>query len=758
MPRWTSDRRWIALSLTTFAIVFTTLQWFGYTQKSGTWDEPIHLATGYAAVAYGDYRIEPTHPPLMRMWAALPLLLMRDVRLDTSAIDRTPPRVWHSGDTAYTFSTKFLYVDNDAERLLNAARFMVVLCGLALGVLVFCWTYEWVGLVPALCALVFYTLSPNILANTSLVTTDAGITCFLFGAVYFLWRSSRRFSAANVIGLALFVAAAVVTKYSALILGPLVATLLAVALWHGTTITRRRAVVLVLLLAAVSFTAVWGVYGFRYAPSSSPTWILHLEDASLAETVPTLAMVTGWIDRHRLLPNMFTEGFLMFAQAMIPPVHSYLAGAYSDHGWWYYFPVAFVIKAPISFLVLIGIGLVTFVRQRRRLGSLTEAFVLVPIGLYLAAAVGNTYQVGVRHLLPMYPFLLLVTAAGVVALMRQRAGRFVLGGLAAFWVLMLAAVYPHTLTFFNRAVGGPRHGYEYLADSNIDWGQGLKQLKAWMTRERVTHIGLAYFGSADPDYYGIDYTPLPAATPGFRLPAAPATWTPPQLPGWVAVSATVLTGVYLDPQWQLFYDGLRDREPTQVIGNSIFVYWLDRWPEGDGDLPAGVNGVDANRRLGDELLKVGWLDHAITHYRRSLRRQPDQPAVLFNLGAALVATGAPGRAIPPLQRALALKPDTGMGHLMLASALFDTRRDIGNVVAHASRAVALLPDDTEALLMLGRALAVRGDLRGADSATTRALILEPHNQQARALLARIRRVAALPPGIFQTARDGFTLK
>jgi 4-amino-4-deoxy-L-arabinose transferase-like glycosyltransferase len=735
-----SDRRWIAPILATFAIAFTTLQWFSYTQKSATWDEPIHLATGYAAVAYGDYRVESTHPPLMRMWAALPLLFMPHVHLDTSVIDRTPPRVWHSGDTAYTFSTKFLYVDNDGERLLNAARFMIVLCGLGLGLLVFCWTYEWVGLVPATCALAFYTLSPNLLANTSLVTTDAGITCFIFGAIYFLWRSCRRFSTGNVAGLALFVGAAVVTKFSALILGPLIVLLLVIAVWHRTTITPRRAVAIVMLLAAVSVFAIWAVYGFRYAPSPSPTWTLHLEDASLAQTVPALASVTGWIDHHRLLPNMFTEGFLAFGQSMIPPNHTYLAGEYSTEGWWYYFPVAFLVKTPLSFLALITIGFVAYARQRSRLGSLNEAFVLVPVGMYLAVAVTNTYQVGIRHLLPLYPFLLLVTAAGAMLLLRWRIGKFVLVGLAAFWAVMLGTVYPFTLTFFNRAVGGPRHGYEYLADSNIDWGQGLKRLKRWMTRHDVSRIGLAYFGTSDPGYYGIDYTPLPAATPGFHLPSAPATWTRPQLPGYVAVSATVLTGVYLDPQWQLFYDGLRDRTPEYVIGNSIFVYWLDRWPDGDGNPP--VDAVDADWRLGDELLKVQWLDQAIAHYRRAVHRNPDRPRLLLNLGAALAGSGNVGDAIPLLQRGLALAPDIGIGHLLLASALFDDRRDIRDVITHARRAAALLPNDAGAWLILARALAVRGDYHGAEGIATRALALEPDNDEAQELLAKIRSVSA----------------
>jgi tetratricopeptide (TPR) repeat protein len=739
MPRLTTARRRIAFVLTTFAIVFTALQWFGYRQKSATWDEPIHLATGYAALAYGDYRVEPTHPPFMRMWAAVPLLFMRDVHFDTAAIDRMPPRVWHSGDTAYTFSTRFLYVDNDGERLLNAARFMIVLCGLGLGVLVFCWTCEWVGLVPAACALAFYTLSPTILAHTSLVTTDGGIACFIFGSVYFLWRSCRRFSAGNLAGLTLFFAAAVVTKFSALILGPLVAVLLVVAIRRGTTITPRRAFAVVMLLAAASVVAIWAVYGFRYAPSRSPTWLLHLEEASSADTIPAIRAVTGWIDGHRLLPNMFTEGFLMFAQSMMPPNHTYLAGAHSTDGWWYYFPVAFLIKAPLPFLALIAIGLVACVRLRARLGSFNEAFVLIPIAIYLAAAIANPYQVGIRHLLPLYPFLLLVTAVAAMMLLRRRTGRFVLAGLGAFWALMLATVYPNTLTFFNRAVGGPSHGYQYLADSNVDWGQGLKLLKQWMTRERVSRIGLAYFGTADPRYYGIDYTPLPAATPGFRLPSAPA-WGPPPLPGYVAVSATVLTGVYLDPEWQLFYEGLRRLTPAAVIGNSIFVYWLDRWPEADAELPAGVDAVDADRRLGDELLKVQWLPRAITHYRRSLHRHPGQPRVLTNLAAALLRTGATGEAIPLLQRAVSLAPDSGPGHLLLASALFDTRAEPARILVHARRAAALLPNDADALLMLARALAVAGDLHGAADATRHALILEPGNREAQELLARIRSV------------------
>jgi cytochrome c-type biogenesis protein CcmH/NrfG len=679
----------------------------------------------------------------MRMWAALPLLFMRDVHLDTSVIDRTEPAVWIS--KAFDFSTKFLYVDNDADRLLNAARFMIVICGMLLGVLVFSWTYEWLGFTPAVWALVFYTLSPNLAAHASLVTTDIGITCFIFGTTYFVWRTSRRLSPFNLTGLSIFFALAIVTKFSGLILGPIVLALLIVAVRQRTTITPRAAAAIVALLAVASFAAVWAVHSFRYAPSESASWQLHMEHLPLARTVPVIASVTGWIDRHHLLPNTFTEGFLIFAQSMLPPNHTYLAGEYSDEGWWYYFLVTFLIKTPISLIAIAAIGVFVLVHRRLELGWKNESFIVVPVVIYLIVSGANTFQVGVRHLLPIYPFIMLIGAAGTMALVYGRAGRLALAGLMAFWVAVVVDVYPHTLTFFNRLVGGPGNGYKYLADSNIDWGQGLKQLKTWMDRESVPHIGLAYYGTADPAYYDIDYTQLPAATPGLNLPSIARMWSKPRLPGYVAVGATVLTGVFLDPHWQLFYRGLRETKPVAVIGNSIFVYWLERWPEpADHPLPTAEADVEAEHHLGDELLRSQWFDHAAVHYRRYLGHRPYDTQVLRGLALALFWAGDLEHAIPQLQQAVAAEPDAGVMHLALASALFDKRRDIHEVVAHARRAAALLPSDPRVLVLLGRALAVSGALNEAARAVQHAIDIDPNDADARELLQTIRRVVESP--------------
>lgn len=733
------------MTLTIFTLAYCALQVGAYTQKSATWDEPVHLATGYLAVAKGDYRLEATHPPLIRMWAALPLRFMRGIHADTTIIDRTEPVAWNSG-ASIPYATKLLYLDNDADRLLNAARFMIVLCGLALGVLVFCWAYAWLGFTAAVFSLLFYLLSPNLLAHSSLVTTDAGITLFIFGAVYFLWRSTRRYSFGNVAGVSLCVGAAIVTKFSAPILAPIIVVLLLIAVLGRTAITARRAALVIGAVAITSYVAVWAVYGFRYAPSPSPSWILHLEHTPLAKTVSVTARATAWIDAHRLLPNMFTEGYLMFAQSLRPPNYTFLAGAYSASGWWYYFPVVFSIKTPIAFLVLLGIGLVVAVVRRRALGGINEAFVLVPIAIYLVPTFFITYQAGIRHILPLYPFLILIAAAAAAALATtpRLAGRLALAGLVVPWIITFAMAYPHSLTFFNRFVGGPRQGYRYLADSNVDWGQGLKYLKRWMVRHDVSRIGLAYFGSADPAYYGIDYTPLPAANPGFVAPWVRA-WGRPSLPGYVAVSATVLTGVYLEPHWRLFYEGLRRRAPTEVIGNSIFVYWLDDWPEEPLLEASDIDARNADRQLADELAKARWFEHAALHYRRHLERHPDDVPALTNLGATLLANNAAPAAIPILERAVAIAPDRGLGHFVLASALFESRGDIEQVLVHARRAADLMPEDAVVQVLLARSLAVHGELGAAAAVARRALTLNPRDQAARDLLDRITAVVRRLP-------------
>ena len=566
--------RAIAVALLTFAATFVALDVVSYTQKSATWDEPLHVTSGYVALARHDYRVDPEHPPFLRMWAALPLMAMQGIKLDTSIIDKTPPSMDWAMAKQFDFGHQFMYVDNDADRLLYAARFMVVVLGVVLGVLLFCWVNEWLGFEAAVVALAFYTIEPNIAAHSSLITTDLGVTCFIFGAVYFLWRTCCRPSALNVAGLTAFFVLAVISKYSALILGPIVVFPLAFATLRLRTLKLMTALGILALLASTSWIAIWAVYGFRYMPSASDSWLLHFQDQPLVlQRVPALAGIVNWIDSRRLLPNIFTQGFLL-GQAKAQVRGAFLAGDYSDVGWWYYFPVAFLIKTPVALILLLAGGMAACVKRWRLWGREGTVFVVLPIVVYLGTAMTARINIGLRHILPIYPLVLVAAAAGAKELLaaKRSRGRIVLGVLTLFWLLEFGRAYPNNLAFFNQLVGGPANGSKYLVDSNLDWGQDLKPLKGWMDRNGVANINLAYFGSADPAYYHITGTYLPGSP--FFVPDRSISL--PQLPGYVAVSVTVLSGVYFDGRGRAFYKALRDQEPLADIGHSIHVYWVER--------------------------------------------------------------------------------------------------------------------------------------------------------------------------------------
>jgi hypothetical protein len=251
-------------------------------------------------------------------------------------------------------------------------------------------------------------------------------------------------------------------------------------------------------------------------------------------------------------------------------------GEVSDRGWWYYFPVAFLIKTPIALLLMAFAGLMLCAARRKTTGY-DALFVAGPPVVYFGVAMAGHLNIGLRHILPVYPFVLLLAGWTIAVLLpaaaaagRSRWRSLVLVVLCLTQLGELAMVYPHCLAFFNVSIGGPRHGADYLVDSNLDWGQGLKLLKRWITEHHVDHINLSYFGHADPAYYGIEHTPLPGA-PFFEEKSI----TRPRLPGYVAVSATNLRCSY-SGDFRNLYAPLRERTPVAVLGYSIYIYWVEK--------------------------------------------------------------------------------------------------------------------------------------------------------------------------------------
>jgi len=666
---------------------------------SATYDETAHLPSGYSYWLWHDYRMNPEHPPLIKLWAALPLLRMqvwpsRAAMSQQSASDTIPltlqmaKETWASGlysiDMQWRFGHCVLYgvrdeplkrfnniteplllptttvvekkdFFNDADRLLFWGRMSIMLLGVLLAVMIFLWARQLYGLAGGVLALAFFCFDPNFIANSGLVTTDVGLTVFMFGAVYFFWRVCRRIKVTNIVPMLLFFGAAFASKYTAMLLVLMFILIglgrifsaddwLAGARGRCKFTTRKsKALVLCGLIAAslaAAYGMVWMAYGFRYSAAADPDQAALLEQRvlppealsmrdpghlpierlvrrtasirSLSSRFPQRppeeeiqeAMGTvplGMIDNmimfareKKLLPEAYLCGF---AFARMNSFHrgSFLLGRYSNRGFWYYFPMAFMLKTPLLTLIAIGAALF-FAFRRKEPWRSPVAFFLIPAGIYLLASMSSNLNIGHRHLLPVYPFLFVMCGGLAVEWMKwkhQQSKKLLaavtIGAIAASSLVVFsppwkpAVVFPHYLAYFNELAGGPRNGYRVLVDSNLDWGQDLKELMLWARRHRISEsepLNLCYFGMADPRYYQIPHIKLPGGY-GFEPPErGEESFDIAKIPGYVAISATNLQGAYFSPQQRAYWrEFLKNATVVDTLGYSIFIYRIERSPQ-----------------------------------------------------------------------------------------------------------------------------------------------------------------------------------
>lgn len=584
-PRW-----WLELALVASAILLS----FGLSvtsarRKNATFDEGSHIPAAYTYAAFGDFRMNPEHPPLIKLLAGIPLRFMHP-KMEAEDADWKKAKQWE-------FGLKFLYSWNDADRLIFWSRVPVMLLGLLLSLGVWRCARELYGWQAGLVALLLCLFNPDVLAHGQLVTTDLGVACFLFLAVYAYYRALGRLTIRRGLLTGLMVGLSLLTKFSAVLIFPMLALVGLAYAYANTTsrvslpkfapdgrfLTLRRDKLKLAggLLAAATVVAllvVWAGYRFRYQIATTPEisttldWEHYWQKDTLATNVIQL------LHYLRLVPEGYSYGFL-FALESVEKRFAFLAGDYSTKGWWYYFIVTFFIKTPIPLLALIGLG--SYFMRRYGAGVAAECMLLLPVGLYWVVTLGSSINIGHRHLLPIYPFLFVFASkvARAFAPPRQRRLAIVCGLLLGWYLIGTAFIYPHFLAYFNEAVGGPSQGYRWLADSNLDWGQDLKALAEYRRQHPDEPFYLSYFGSAYPEYYGIKSQFLPGLNSQMAEKVSNKELVRfDQIPSGaiVAISATNLSGVYVRnyrlPGTEQFLLRLRGMQPLAHIGYSIFIY------------------------------------------------------------------------------------------------------------------------------------------------------------------------------------------
>jgi 4-amino-4-deoxy-L-arabinose transferase-like glycosyltransferase len=524
---------------------------------SNTWDEPEHLAAGIELLDRGQYEYDTEHPPFGRV-----LLALGPYLAGARSFGTPPPNGTQEG-------IDILYSGGHYARYLTLAR-AGVLPFLAL--LLFA-TWLWARRLfrsqgAALLSVLLLVSVPAVLGHAALASLDvaAAATCLLALYTLQLWVVSARLRDAALFGLA--AGLAVGTKFSAVPFIGLALPALALvqaALPADAPLAGARSRLLGLALALLAALLPLAVaYGPR---SSNPAGVAARFDWAVSYLLQERGLdhQLGVLLSHLWLPRELKDlvNGIVAVKAHNDSGHlSYLLGHVRLTGWWYFYLVALAVKTPIPLLAAGPVGLAWLGRDgwRSRNGWALAPAVLVGLMLTFASAFSRI-NIGIRHVLVLYPFFALGAAYVTVRTWRWLAAwrnrRLAAGAVAVMLALLawqlstLWTAYPDYLPYFNEAVPHPQR---VLVDSDLDWGQDLRRLELRAAQLRIPQLRLAYRGTAD-----LTREPLP---PFASLAARQQT------SGWVAISALARTR---DPADYAWLDAYR---PVERIGKSIDLYYI----------------------------------------------------------------------------------------------------------------------------------------------------------------------------------------
>jgi hypothetical protein len=601
-------------------------------QQSQTFDESTHLLAGFEYWKHADFGRNPEHPPFAKLLATLPLLPMGL---------REPPILpipFFKGQDLVN-GTQFLYSAN-ADAILLRGRLIIALFSLTLGLFVFLATREIFGPLAAVLALFLFTFEPNLLANGAIVTTDMPLACLLFASVYTFYRYCNKPSAPRLALCAVVAALTIVTKHSGVLVLPILVLLALVdlflpAIGNPTAQDRkhhlRQLCLALITICIVSYLVLWAIYGFRYAARPGQLQIVPSLTAYAATlTHPLQLNLITFFARHHLFPEAYLYGWIDILRTT-GSRPSFLFGHVYGTGQWFFLPAVFLIKTTLTLLILLL--LVPFVLFARIANRRREfLFLTVPIAFFLIAAISSLINMGVRYLLPIYPFCIVLAAAAAASLFhRSTFARIAVAALLLFTVVSSLHCYPNFLVYSNELFGGPSHSYRTVTDANADWGQGLKWTKTYLDQHPDPNCWFDYHGNPGVSlaYYGIPCKRLLSGfshVVGLGSPPVPST-----ISGTVLVSSTETSGILWGPDNLNPYAPFRDRTPDATIGNIIFVY------RGTFNVPLLAAEANASAAIG--LARQGRLPQALALAQTAAQQAPDSADINAVLAQILLASG-----------------------------------------------------------------------------------------------------------------------
>jgi hypothetical protein len=544
-------------------------------RESPTWDEIGHLVAGVSHWAYGNFDLYRVNPPLVRMVGTVPVAALG-------------PEFYWDGYSASPglrpeFAIGLLQFSADAELALLAlflsrsacAAFTIVgaiVCGL--------WSRRLYGRLAGLACVAWWCFDPTVLAYGHLISPDVGAAALAALATLVLWQGAKVGSWYRAILSGLAVAAALLAKNTSLALLP-IWTLLVVIAPSSQPVRQRLgrwcgALVLAwyCLNAAYAFEGTGMRLGSFWFVSSALSGVeQHIDQQPVAGN----RFRGSWLGSVPIpLPKNYVAGIDQQKRDFDIKLWSYLRGDWQRGGWWYYYLYALAIKVPLGTWALIFMAAwCSLFRKGYSAGWRDELVLLAPLFTVLIFVSSQTgFSHHMRYVLPIFPFAFIWASKVFRSYKLKHTKTFAVACAALLWsVVSSLSVYPHSLSYFNELVGGPKGGHWHLGNSNIDWGQDLLYLKKWLdAHPEAAHstqgpIGVSYDNILDPSVVGIEYTKPPVGPTAIEQELPPAAEQGP-LPGWYAISVNHLHGRTKEYEYFLRF------EPVAMAGYSIYIYHL----------------------------------------------------------------------------------------------------------------------------------------------------------------------------------------
>ncbi len=576
-------------------------------RESTTMDEQAHIPSAHTYVKYNDMRLNPEHPPLLKDLAGIPLQFL-NVKFPVDDPG------WTNGiNEQWNLGNKFIH-SNDAEAVTFWSRFPIILIALLLGFFIYKWTRELAGAAAGLFALALYAFDPNILGHNHYVTTDLGIAAFIFIAFYYFIKFIKNPSWKNTLLAGIFLGLAELAKFSAVLLFPFFALIIVIyAIFKKKPDSENSAVFKYKLkkfgeyvfkyavIVTVCFVLIWILY--QYNTFNMPAEKIQDVARTVFGNDGTGAMAKNIVIKMSKVPVLkglseyFLGVFMVFVRVEGGNTY-YFFGHVSNQATPWYFPAVFMLKETIPFLILIlftgGYAIYNLIKNIIREEGSAFAKLWARINYYLQTGVtcyamlgfillysylsvtGNL-NIGFRHLFPILPFAYVLVAKktfdfikNIKAEQTLKTIKIILMVIIAWIILEPVIFFPSYISYFNEFAGGPKNGYRYVADSNLDWGQDLKRLRNWVNdynfknpANPIEKIRIDYFGGSNPAYYfGDEFTPWHGEYGSTK--------------GWIAVSATFIQeSIHKQKKCgEKSYQWLLDYQPFARIGDSIFVYYV----------------------------------------------------------------------------------------------------------------------------------------------------------------------------------------